>query len=144
MRSVEAKKHLATGTALRNTELCELGGDVLAMHRGAYLLVDIENPSIEANVKGPTRSERLILVDHAVRGRDLFGGVAQQGIVHCQRLRKRFICLSWIDAYREVRHVELANRIAALTERLAFRRSSSSESLGKPGEHHNLLAFVIG
>lgn len=114
------------------------------MHRGADLLVDMENPSIEANVKRPSRSERLILVDDAVSGRDLFGGVAQQGIVYCERLRERLIRLRWIYADREVRHVELPNRIAALTERLAFRRSSSGERLGKPGEHDDLLAFVIG
>jgi hypothetical protein len=114
------------------------------MPRLSHLLVDIENLSIEANVKGPPRGERLILVDNAVCGRDLFGGVAQHGIVQAERLRERLVRLRLIYADREVRHIELPNRIAALTERLAFRGSSSGESLGKPSEHHHLLALVIG
>ena len=114
------------------------------MDRGAYLLVDIENPAIEADVKRPSRCEWLILVDDAIRGRDLFGGIAQQRIVHAERLRECLVRLWGIDADRKIRHVELPNRVAALTERLAFRCSPTGERLGKPSEYDDLLASIIG
>jgi len=82
----------------------------------ADLLVDIQNPPIHPDVKGPSRRERLILVDDAIRGRDLLGRIAQQGIVDAERLREGLIRVRRIDADREMRDIELSNRVATLTE----------------------------
>jgi hypothetical protein len=49
-----------------------------------------------------------------------------------------------IDADGEVGDVELADRFAALTERLALGRSSAGEGLREPCEHDGALARVVG
>jgi hypothetical protein len=49
-----------------------------------------------------------------------------------------------VDADRVVRDVELADGIAALTERLAFGRSPAGERFREPGEDDGTLALVIG
>src|SRR5215204_2114954 len=43
-----------------------------------------------------------------------------------------------------MRHVDLSNVGAALTERLADRRSTARAGLSKPCEHDRLLAAVVG
>jgi hypothetical protein len=130
--------------ALGDTEFCELGRDILAMRGRTDLLVDVQDSSVRADVKRPARGERLIFVDDAVRGCNLFGGIAQQRIVDTQRLRERLIGFRCIDADREMRDVEFSDRIAALTERLALGRSPTGEGFGEPRQHDGLLALVIG
>ena len=107
---------VSTAPAGLHAELGEFCRDVLSMRGRADLLVDVQDSSVEADVECPTRSEGLIFVHHTIRGRDLACGVAQQRVVHSQRLGKRFVGLGCIDADREVRDVELSNRVATLTE----------------------------
>ena len=68
----------------RDTEFGEFGRHVLAVRAWADLLVDIQNPSIHADVEGPSRRERLILIDDAIRGCDLLCRIAQQGIIDAE------------------------------------------------------------
>jgi hypothetical protein len=58
------------------------------VRRRIYLLVDVQNAAVDADVEGPPRRERLVLVDDAVALRDGARGIAQQRIVDAQRLRK--------------------------------------------------------
>jgi hypothetical protein len=85
------------------------------MRRRADLLVDVKN-AVGADVERPARCERLIFVDDAIRGRNFFRGIAQQRVVHAERLRKRFVGLRRVDANREMRDVERPDNIATLTE----------------------------
>src|SRR5262245_22462385 len=94
-----------------HAQLRELGGDVGPVVRRTHFLVDKENPSIESNVEGPPRREGLILVDDPVGRSDRTGRIAEERIVHPQRLRKRFVGLGRVDADREMRNVELSNGV---------------------------------
>jgi len=114
------------------------------MRGWAHLFVDVENPTVRADIERPSRGERLVLIDDSVRRRHFLRRIAQQGIVGAQRLREGLVRLGRVDADREVRDVEGADGIAALTERLAFRRSATGERFGEPGKDHRLLAFVVG
>ena len=80
------------------------------------MLVDVQNPAVEADVEGPSRREGLIVVDHAVGPRDGFGRVAQEWIVDAKRLRKCLVGFGGIDTDRKVRDVEAPDLIATLTE----------------------------
>ena len=130
--------------ALRNAELRELLGDGFALCRRTDLLVDVQDASVIADVERPARRKRLIFVDNAVRFRQLLGRIAQQREIDPQRLRELLVGFRGVDADGEIRNVKGANELAALTERLAFRRSPAGERFGKPREHDGALAFVVG
>ena len=100
----------------RHTQFREFGSDVHPVDRRTDLFVDVENSAIESDVEVPPRRERLILIDDPVRGRDGAGRIAEERIVHTQRLCERFVGLGGVDADREMRNVELSNGIATLTE----------------------------
>jgi hypothetical protein len=59
-------------------------------------------------------------------------------------LRELPVLFRGIDAGREVSDVELPEGLAALTERLAFGRSTTSERFWKPGKHDGALAREVG
>ena len=103
-------------SAARHTQLGELRRNHFPMRGWIYLLVDVQDPSVEADVEGPPRREGLIVVDDAVGPRDGFGRVAQERIVNAQRLRKRLVGFGSVDTDRKVRDVEAPDLIATLTE----------------------------
>jgi len=100
----------------RHTQLGEFGRDHFPMCGWIYLLVDVQNPAVKADVEGPPRREGLIFVDNAVGSRDAFRRVAQQRIVDAQRLRERLVGFGSVDTDRKVRDVEAPDLIATLTE----------------------------
>ena len=76
----------------------------------------MQNAAVEPNVERPPRGERLIVIDDAVGASDGFRRVAQQRIVHTQRLREGLVGFRGIDADRKMRDVEAPDLIATLTE----------------------------
>ena len=86
------------------------------MRRRADLLVDVQNASVETDKKRPARREGLIVVNHAVRGGDRTGRIAQQGLVDAERPRERLVGFGRVDADRKMRDAEAPNLIATLTE----------------------------
>ena len=105
------------------------------------MLVDVEDLSIAPDIKRPPGNRRC---GHAVRFGDLLGGVTQNRVVHTERLRIRLIGFLGVGADGKQRGIERVDILAALTERLAFRRSTRAERLHKPNENHRLLATEIG
>lgn len=81
-----------------------------------HLLVDVQDPAVEADVKRPPRREWLIIVHNSVGAGDRFGGVAQQRIVDTKRLRECLVGFRRIDANRKMSDVEAPDLIATLTE----------------------------
>lgn len=86
------------------------------MIRGADLLVDVENAAVGSDIKGPSRSKRLILVHDTVGCGNLLRRVTQQRVVDAQRLRKFLVDVRGVDADAEIGDVECADVIATLTE----------------------------
>ena len=86
------------------------------MRRRIDPLVDVQDPSVEANEEGPARGERLVFVDHAVRRGHGLGRIAQQRVVDAERLRERLVDVGGVDADREMRDVETPDLLATLTE----------------------------
>jgi hypothetical protein len=80
------------------------------------MLIDVRDSTIRANVERPSGRERLIRVDHPVGARDRLRRIAEEGIVHAERLRESPVCFRGIDADREVGNVERADLIPTLTE----------------------------
>ena len=114
---------------------------VFAGRAGTYGLVDIEDLSVRPDVERPPTG-------HAGRRQDAIGSghillrVGQDGKIRFVFFRKPRVGLGVVDADHEVRDVILPNRLAARPERLAFGRSTTSERLGKPGEHHGTAAVI--
>ena len=79
--------------------------------------------------------------EDAVPGADFLGHVAEDRIVRLVHLGELRVVLERVGADHVVRDVVLPDEIAALTERLAFGRSTTGKRLGKPREHHRPLAF---
>jgi hypothetical protein len=128
-----ASRHLQRSQPLR---------DVHTSCRGLDALVDVENSSIRPDVKRPARCEAHH-AEHTIGSGSFFRGIGEDRIVGADMLGEFLVRLGVVHARREVGDVECANRVAALTERLAFRRSSACKRFGKPRQHHGALAFEI-
>ncbi len=107
---------MIAGSAAWHTELGELGGNGLPVRRRPHILVDVRDASVVADVERPAGRKRLIRIDHAVGRRDRLARIAEERIVHAQRLRELPIRLWLVDADPEVRDVERADLIPTLTE----------------------------
>jgi hypothetical protein len=59
-------------------------------------------------------------------------------------LSELLVLLRGVDTDREVRDVELPDRFAALTERLALGRSAAGEGFREPGQHDGAFTLVVG
>jgi hypothetical protein len=59
-------------------------------------------------------------------------------------LGELLVRLGIVDADGVVRDVELADGVAALTERLALGRSAAGESFREPGQDNGTLAAMVG
>jgi len=106
----------ALTAAARDAELGELRCDDRAVRRRIDSLVDVEDAPVQSDVERPTRRERLVLIDDAVRRRHGLRWIAQQRIVDAKGLRERSIGFGRVDADGEMRDVEAADRLATLTE----------------------------
>ena len=103
-------------SAARHAELGELCGDGLAVSGRSHIFIDVRDSSIAANVERPPGRERLIRIDNAVRCRDGLGWIAEERIVHSERLREFLIRLWLVHADGKVRDIEGAELIPTLTE----------------------------
>ena len=86
------------------------------MRGGIDLLVDVQDAAVETDEKRPARGKRLILVNHAIRGRHGFSRIGEKRIVEAQRLREGLVGLRRINADRKVRDVESPDFFATRTE----------------------------
>jgi hypothetical protein len=134
----------AARTAARDPELCKLRDDPLPLRGRTHLFIHVQDPAVDADIKGPSRREWSVFVHNAVRRRDRSGRVAEKRVVDPERLGEGLVRLRRIDADGKVCDVERPDVVAALTERLAGRGSASGECFGEPCENHSLFAFVVG
>jgi len=85
----------------------------------------------------------MLFVHDAIRRRHLLVGIAQDGIIGLDVLGELPVRFRIVDTGREIYDVgEGPDVFTALTERLAFGRSTTGERLRKPGKHHG-LALVL-
>ena len=105
--------------------------------------VDVEDLAVDAYIEGPARSGRFVVSDYAVHLRGTTFRVAEERVINIKLRSKLLVFIEGIDAHGKKRYVECANLVAALTERLALRRSTSAERSREPGEHDRLLATVL-
>ena len=121
----------------RNLQLRQLLHHVITGRGSVHGPIDEENPSIGADVESVPG--RIAGLQDAVSLRRLLVGVAEDRIVQAQRLGEFAIGFGVVDAGSEVGDLEIPDLRPARTERLAFRRSSAGERLGKPGDDDRLL-----
>jgi hypothetical protein len=131
---------LSPARAFGDPKLGELRSDRSPMAGWEDLLVDVEDFPIAADIKRPPRNARG---RHAVCYSHLSGRVAQERVVHAQRLCIGLACLQGLGADGEQRGIERPDVFAALTERLAFGGSASAECLDKPDKNHRLLTSEV-
>ena len=129
--------------ALLDSQLRQLRRDIRAGRRRLHRFVDVENPAVGADVERPARCEAQS-AQNTVGGRNLFRRIREDRVVGLDVLGELPVLFRVIDAGREVSDVELPDGLAALTERLAFGRSTASERFRKPGEHDGALALEVG
>src|SRR5262249_5073518 len=123
---------------LWNFELCQVRDDVLPRGAGAHLLVDECDLAGRIEVERPASPElplgRRVGREDAVGHRDFLVGIGEQREIGVLFFRERLVVVESVDADHEVRRVVLANESPALTERVAFRGSTSGERLREPRE----------
>ena len=124
---------------LRDIQLTKLRDHVGTRRRRLHGVVDVEDLSVGCDVERPSPREAR-RPEHAVLGGDFFRDVAEDWVVRFVHLGELLVVLGCVDANHVVRDVVLPNQIAALTERLAFGRSTTGERLREPREHDCLLA----
>ena len=108
-----------------------------------HLFIDEENLSFRADVIGPTLRHRSALVNNAVSLCDFLSRIAEDGVVQLKRFGELLVQLGGVAAGGKVGNIERTKGVAALTERLALRRSATGKCLGKPRDHNRLLAPEI-
>ena len=114
------------------------------MRAGFYFLVDMQNLPVLANVESPACGEFAFLVEDAVSLGGFEGRIAQDWVIELEGLGEFLISFRGIDTGGEMGDVELADVLAALTERLALGRSTAGKSLRKPRQHDRLFALEVG
>jgi hypothetical protein len=111
-----ARRPRSTRSTSGDAEFGELGRHRSPVRRGAHLFVDIEDPTVDADVEGPARGERLIFINDAICLRDALVRIAEQRIVHTQGPREGLVGVQLVDAGGEIGHVERPKVVATLTE----------------------------
>ena len=128
---------------LGHAELAELGGDVLTGACDLDRFVDVQDLAVDADVERPARGHSG-RAEYAVGGSRGFGGIGEDGIVGFDVLGELGVRLGVVNADGEVGDVERSDGFAALTERLAFRRSSAGEGLWEPRQDDGAFALEVG
>jgi hypothetical protein len=103
----------------------------------------VQDFAVLTDVERPARRETEAPQD-AVGGRNILRRVRQNRIVGFDMLGEFLVLLRAVDADREVGDLELPDGLTALTERLAFGRSTASEGFGEPGEDDRAVPFEVG
>ena len=120
----------------------KLRDDIFAVSTRFDLLVNVQDLAVLSNIVGPAirQSSRT---QAAESGGDGFVWIAKNRIVKIQALCKLGVFFDRVTTGSEVSDVEFAQSFAALTERLAFLRSSPGKGFGVPGDHKRLFAFEL-
>src|SRR5262249_49579862 len=123
----------------RNLQRFQVRDDVLAGCGRLHRLVDVRDLAGRIDVEGVTTRElalrRRVGGNHAVRKGHLLVRVREHREVGVLFLGERLVVGQGVDADHEVRRVELPNQSPALTERVAFGRSTGRERLREPRQH---------
>ena len=107
-----------------------------------HRFVDVENLAILTNVVRPAiRHPAGIKASKGIS--KLLFWVGQDWVVEIQTLCEVGVLLNGVDTRSEVGDIKLTNQLTALTERFAFLRSATGESLGVPGDDECLLSFEL-
>ena len=114
------------------------------MGAGLDLIIDGQDLAIFANVEGLTRGVLAFAQDHAKSLCGFACRVAQDGVICFEGFGKLLVGFGVVATGSEIGDIEFADLLTARTERFAFRRSATGESLGEPGDYDWFLAFEIG
>jgi hypothetical protein len=120
----------------------QLRRDILTSGRCPHALIDVDNPSVWTDVERPSCCHTHRAQD-AVRLCSFFRRIRKDRIIGVDVLGKFLVGFRVVYAHREVGDIECANRGAALTERLAFRRSATGERFWEPRQYDSAFAFEI-
>ena len=107
-------------------------------------LIDVNDLAIFANVDRPSLGIAVGRINEAVRLSNLATGIAQQREVELQFVGKLLVQLLFIATGAKISDFKLLQGGAAVTQRLAFRRSATGLCFGIPSDHHRLLPDKIG
>jgi hypothetical protein len=113
------------------------------MRRGTDLLVDVQDLAVAADVERPPRRQ-LAFARDPVGARDLSARIAENRVIDAKVLGEPLVRFRCVDTCREIRDIETANLVAALTERFALRRSTTCEGFREPREDDDLSPAVVG
>lgn len=138
-----AGNRLTTRRAALDAELRQFRNHVMAVSGRGNFAIDIEDLSVDADIKRPARRGGFFVSDDAVRLRGQTLRVAEERIIHVELCSELLVLVQRVDAHGKKRDIECPDLLAALTERLALRCSTSAEGSGEPGEHDRLLPAVI-
>ena len=109
-----------------------------------HLFVDVQDPAVPADIESPSSRGRRAAAYDAIRRGDTFSRIAQQWVINPDLRGEPAVGFGGVHTRCEQRDIELAQGIAALTERLTDGRSTAGEGFGEPGQHDNLLVAVVG
>ena len=141
-RHTHAQNALCLLARGRDAELFQPRRYVSAGGVRVHALVDMEDLALSIDVVRPSMRQLTLGRHHSIRLRDVLTGIAQKRVVEREGFRKLFVGLGRIAACSKVIDGKSPNRVAALTERLAFARSPTGESFWKPCKDDSLALQI--
>jgi len=124
-------------------ELLEPGRYIGAGASRFYILVDVEDFAVCADIESVPRGVGAQRFQNAIRLGHILARIAENGIVELQGFGEFPVGLGIVDAGGVQGDLETLDLIAALTERLAFLGSAPCEGFREPGDDDRPFAEVV-
>ena len=106
------------------------------------LPIDVEDAAVLADIERPSRRQADDAED-PIRPSHFLRRIAQDGIIEVQRRGKLRVGLRPIDARGKIPDAKLPQRLAALTERLAFGGSTARKRFREPRDDDRFVSGVV-
>ena len=112
------------------------------MRRREHVTVDLEDPTVFADVKRPARGKPA-RAEHPIPARHGAGDIAENRIVDSHRRRERVVGVRPIDAGAEHAGPVSAQVRSTRAEGPTFHCAPAGERLRKPGDHHRFTPAAV-
>ena len=122
----------------RHSELLQSRRDICSRAVRVDASVDVEDLAFGVDIVSPAVRQFTLRRYDPIGPRDAFVGIAQDRIVERERFGEFLVSLDRVTARGEVVDRKSTDFVAALTERLAFGRSTTGKRFRKPRKDHSL------
>lgn len=108
-----------------------------------HIFVDLLNLPVLPDVERPSASKIARAIEYTIIRRYSLLRIAQNRVVEIERFSEFLVRLRIVDTGRKISYIKICQFFTAVTQRLTFQRSASSECFREPGNHHCLLSHKL-